>query len=176
MITIYGKGSHGKVIADALNGRECRFTDDADGTRPDGDFIVGVGDNRVRERLGGTVTVMHQTAIVSPLAAIGQGVFVAARAFVGPGANVAAGVIVNTGAIVEHDCRIGPFAHVASGVVLGGGVEIGRGALVGAGAVVKPWTKIGDWAVVGCGAVVVSDVPAGETWVGVPARPVIGKL
>ncbi|MBE3120403.1 MAG: acetyltransferase, partial [Candidatus Atribacteria bacterium] len=43
-------------------------------------------------------------------------------------------------------------------------------------ATVKQGITIGNRAVIGCGAVVVDDIPAGETWVGVPARPLVGKL
>ena len=42
--------------------------------------------------------------------------------------------------------------------------------MLGTGAVVTPGRTIGDWAEVGAGAVVVTDVPAGVTAVGVPAR------
>jgi acetyltransferase-like isoleucine patch superfamily enzyme len=38
------------------------------------------------------------------------------------------------------------------------------------GATIKPHVTIGDGARIGQGAAVVRDVPAGETWVGVPAR------
>lgn len=45
-----------------------------------------------------------------------------------------------------------------------------RGASIGAGAVILCGVTIGEWAMVGAGAVVVSDVPAGATVVGNPAK------
>jgi acetyltransferase-like isoleucine patch superfamily enzyme len=42
--------------------------------------------------------------------------------------------------------------------------------MVGAGAVVLPGVTIGEGATVGAGAVVTDDVPAGQVWLGVPAR------
>jgi acetyltransferase-like isoleucine patch superfamily enzyme len=50
------------------------------------------------------------------------------------------------------------------------GVVIGAGAWLGAGVKVLDGVHIGDRAIVGAGAVVRSDVPAGATAVGIPAR------
>jgi acetyltransferase-like isoleucine patch superfamily enzyme len=41
---------------------------------------------------------------------------------------------------------------------------------IGAGAVILPGIRLGAGCTIGAGAVVTKDVPAGETWVGVPAR------
>ncbi|MDP2857056.1 MAG: acyltransferase [Bacillota bacterium] len=53
-----------------------------------------------------------------------------------------------------------------------GPVHIGENVLIGANATVLAGVTIGDGAVVGAGAVVVSDIPAGAFYAGVPARPV----
>ena len=174
MIYIHGKGGHGRVVAEAW-GNEYRFTDDADGTRPppDAHWICAIGKNASRKSIGaGNVPVLHRTAFVAGdiCYLIGMGVYVGARAVVNFGATLGDGCIVNTGAIVEHDCWVGDFAHIAPGAILCGNVKIGEGVLVGAGAVVKQGLSIGAWAVIGCGAVVTHDIPAGETWAGVPAR------
>jgi acetyltransferase-like isoleucine patch superfamily enzyme len=50
-------------------------------------------------------------------------------------------------------------------------VQIGAGAYLGSGVTVREGLKIGDAAVIGMGSVVTRDVPAGEVWLGVPARP-----
>lgn len=72
---------------------------------------------------------------------------------------------------VEHDCVIGDFVTFAPAVRCNGDIRIGDGAYVGAGAVIRQGLAIGAGATVGMGAVVTRDVPAGETWVGNPARP-----
>src|SRR5207248_2299483 len=79
-------------------------------------------------------------------------------------------VIVNTSATVDHDCRIGSYAHVAPGANLCGGVTVGEGVLVGTGAKLLPNCSVGEWATIGAGAVVVGDIPAGAVARGVPAR------
>lgn len=116
------------------------------------------------------ITVVHPAAVVSPSAEVGRGCLIFAGAVVNAGARIGRNVIVNTGAVVEHDCRIADHAHVATGARLAGNVEVGAGAHIGIGAAIREGTMIGADALVGAGAVVVSDVPAGSTVVGVPAR------
>jgi acetyltransferase-like isoleucine patch superfamily enzyme len=59
---------------------------------------------------------------------------------------------------------------VGSGARLAGGVTVGTGAYLGAGCLVREGCTIGPWALVGMGAAVTRDIPAGQVWVGVPAR------
>ena len=51
----------------------------------------------------------------------------------------------------------------------GADIKIGKNVWLGAHVVVLPGVEIGDSAVIGAGAVVTKCVPAGESWVGVPA-------
>src|SRR5437870_2600887 len=55
------------------------------------------------------------------------------------------------------------------------GVTTEAGAFLGARATVLPNLTVGKEAEVAAGAVVISDVPAGETVMGVPARPRGGR-
>lgn len=50
------------------------------------------------------------------------------------------------------------------------GIKVCRGASIGAGSVILPGITIGAGAMIGAGSVVTKDVPAGELWVGNPAR------
>ena len=52
-------------------------------------------------------------------------------------------------------------------------LTIGRGAYIGANATILLGCSIGEMAIVGAGALVTKPVPAHETVVGVPARPVV---
>ncbi|MBE4718284.1 MULTISPECIES: NeuD/PglB/VioB family sugar acetyltransferase [unclassified Pseudarthrobacter] len=71
-----------------------------------------------------------------------------------------------------HDDDVADFATFAAGVSLGGGVRIGRAAYLGLNCSVRERTSVGAYATVGMGAAVLSNVPDGETWVGVPAHPI----
>jgi acetyltransferase-like isoleucine patch superfamily enzyme len=51
-------------------------------------------------------------------------------------------------------------------------VILKKGCRVGSHSVVMPGVTIGENAVIGAFSFVTQSVPSGETWVGVPARPV----
>jgi maltose O-acetyltransferase len=55
-----------------------------------------------------------------------------------------------------------------------GEVRIGERAMVGAGTIVLPGVEIGADAQIAANSLVAEDVPPGETWAGVPARPIGG--
>jgi len=200
-LVIYGAGGHAKVVLDAARRAGwdvARVLDDAPrvgqilgvsvaaatptevaavagaGLRA----IVGIGDNRARERIAAGLaaagvefaTVVHPSAVVGESVVLEPGAFLAAGAIVNPDSRIGAHSIVNTGASVDHDCVVGPFVHLGPGVHLCGGVTVGIGTLVGVGACATPYVGIGEWAVVGAGAAVVGAVGPGEQVVGVPAR------
>jgi acyl-[acyl carrier protein]--UDP-N-acetylglucosamine O-acyltransferase len=73
---------------------------------------------------------------------------------------------------VGHDAYIGPDCELAPGVVVCGHARLGRRVRVGVNASILPFVKVGDDARIGAGSVVTKDVPAGETWVGNPARAI----
>ncbi|MBI1368145.1 MAG: acetyltransferase [Planctomycetes bacterium] len=197
-LIIYGAGDHGRVVADAAAaaGWHVRgFLDDRIATDTtigpfrvigsgdqvgefDARIIVAVGDNAARCRCvaallhaGANITsVVHPSAQVSPSAVIEAGVFIGPLAVVNAESVIDGGAIINSGAIVEHHNRIGSATHVAPGAVLTGRCTVGARALIGARAVLLPGLCVGDDAIVGAGAVVTSDVPAGATVRGNPAR------
>lgn len=116
--------------------------------------------------------LVDPTAVVSPHATIGSGFVAFPHTFVSTNAKLGAQCHLNVGAAVSHDCAVGDFVTLSPGVMLNGSVTVGDNVFFGTRAVVLPGCTVGDGAVVGAGAVVTSDVPARQTWVGVPARPV----
>ena len=142
---------------------------------------VAIGDNPMRRdeaarlaSVGPLATIVHPRASVAASARVGPGCLITAQCVVGPMAELGEGAIVNHGAVVDHDCRIGAWAHIAPGVKLGGAVQVGETALVGAGSTVLRNLRVGTGATLGAGAVLLQDLPDGEAWAGVPARPLRG--
>ncbi|NLB74776.1 MAG: acetyltransferase, partial [Firmicutes bacterium] len=48
-------------------------------------------------------------------------------AIVNAGTVVGQHAILNTGCTIDHDCKIGSYAHISPGVNLAGGVTVGEG-------------------------------------------------
>ena len=117
----------------------------------------------------------HATAIVAASSTIGEGSVILHGAIIQPNTIIGRHVLVNTAASIDHDNRIGDFAHISPHVTLCGHVEVGEGTHIGAGAVVIPKVKIGKWTTVGAGTVVLHDVGDNVTVVGNPARILPGS-
>lgn len=120
-----------------------------------------------RDRLA---TVIHPSAQVGAGCVVGAGSVLLAQVVLTADATLGAHVIVMPHTVITHDDVIGDFATLTSGVRLGGGVVVEDGAYLGAGCMVRPYLRVGTRSLVGMGSVVLTDVPAGQVWVGNPAR------
>lgn len=82
------------------------------------------------------------------------------------------------GIVIHARCRIGDRVHISQGVTLGGRSGlidvpiIEDDVHIGAGAKILGPVVVGRGAKIGANAVVVDNVPAGATFVGIPARNV----
>lgn len=143
-------------------------------------FILGIGDNNLREKVASAVlkkderllSIIHPCAVLAQRVEVGKGTFIAAQATVNPLARVGDYAILNTGCIVEHECQIGNGAHVAPGAVLAGDVKIGKRSFIGANAVIKEGISIGNDVIIGAGSTIISDVADGKKMVGNPGREI----
>ncbi len=141
--------------------------------------IVGAGPAAQRRALaeqvlalgGELATILHPAAVLSALATIGEGSFLAAGAVVGAHATLGRCVTVNAGATIDHDNVLGDGVSISPGVHLAGFVRCEQDAFVGVGASVAPGVTIGARALVGAGAVVIREVPADARVAGNPAKP-----
>ncbi|RST31378.1 N-acetyltransferase [Sphingomonas ginkgonis] len=135
-------------------------------------------------------------ATIGPRTRVWQFSVVLAGAAIGADCNLNAHTLVEGGARIGDRVTLKCGVYVWDGVQLGDDVFCGPnatftndrrprsrqrpeaflstivedGASIGAGAIILPGLRIGARAIIGAGAVVTRDVPAGETWVGNPAR------
>jgi UDP-3-O-[3-hydroxymyristoyl] glucosamine N-acyltransferase len=73
---------------------------------------------------------------------------------------------------IGHNVSLGRGCVVAAHVGFSGSVKAGDGVQFGGQAGLADHLKLGAGARIAAGAGVISDVPAGETWAGYPARPI----
>ncbi len=101
---------------------------------------------------------------------LGQGCFFERRVGIGPDCTIGDFVIIHSLAILGHDITIGDYSHISCFSFIGGGAKIGAGVTLHPHATILPGMVIGDGATIGAGSVVVSNVPAGMTVFGNPAK------
>jgi UDP-3-O-[3-hydroxymyristoyl] glucosamine N-acyltransferase len=73
---------------------------------------------------------------------------------------------------IGHNVRLGRGCLLAAMTGISGSCIVGDGVAFGGGAGIADHIKIGDRARVAADAGVMRDIPAGEMWVGTPAKPV----
>ncbi|CAL9557496.1 UDP-3-O-(3-hydroxymyristoyl)glucosamine N-acyltransferase [Actinosynnema sp. ALI-1.44] len=115
-------------------------------------------------------TVVHPAASVPEGASLGPGAVLLAGTVVTTPLRLGAHVVAMPHVLVTHDDEVGDGVTFAGRAALGGAVRVGESAYLGQGSCVREGVTIGAGAVVGMGSVVLTDVPAGEVWVGNPAR------
>lgn len=72
---------------------------------------------------------------------------------------------------IGHNGRIGRACIICGMSGLAGSVTLGDGVTLAGGVRIADNRTIGPGATIGGGSGVMSDIPAGETWIGYPARP-----
>lgn len=165
----------------AINGNDVlAFADFVADAASDKRICLAVANTNVRGKLAAQCeeagldffSVRHHSMVMMDDVEIGEGALFSPFTTVTSNVRIGRHFHCNLYSYVEHDCVIGDFVTFAPGVRCNGNVTIGDGAYIGAGAMIRQGLSIGAGAIVGMGAVVTKDVPAGETWVGNPARSI----
>ena len=115
------------------------------------------------------------------------------KATIGADCVIHAGVHIHDEVVIGDRCLIQAMAFIPNGVTIGDDVFVGpavvftnnrnltepwemsrtiikNGVKIGANATIIAGVTLGEGCVIGAGAVVTKDVPAGELWVGNPAK------
>lgn len=197
-IVIIGTSGHGKVVANIakLNGYdEILFLDDDESKKSCGkykvigtskeitkyrdyDFIIAIGNNRIREKISDTLgkenikqtVLIHPSAVIDETAIIKEGTVVMANAVINASVQIGRSCIINTASSMDHDCIINDFVHISPGVHVAGTVTIGRNTWIGIGSTVINNLEICANSIIGAGSTVIKDIKEEGTYIGSPAE------
>ena len=115
-------------------------------------------------------TIIAPDARISPLCEIGEGSVIYGYVSISVNCRIGKGVLLNGRVSVGHDVEIGDYTAIMVGTAISGGCKIGNETNIGGHAFIIPKKKIGDGATVAAGSVVFTDVKAGTTVLGNPAK------
>ena len=149
-------------------------------TYPDVRLVVCVGRGTAREAIVHRLTmfrvgperyasVVHPQSSIAPDTQLGVGCILLAGVVATADVTIGDHVVAMPNVTMTHDDVVRDYATLCAGVSLGGDVAVGRASYLGMNASVRQGVRVGERAVLGMGAVLVSDLPEGQTWVGVPA-------
>lgn len=113
---------------------------------------------------------LHAPDVTLTDAVLGEGTIIFAGSRVAVGARIGRNVLINYNVVIGHDTLIGDHSVVSPGASLGGRIHGGEGVTYGIGSSMLQGRSAGDWAVLASGSCAWTDIPSGETAIGVPAR------
>ena len=147
-------------------------------------FVICAGSGGARRRIadrlaalgigpGRFATIIHPTVAMSSSCRIGSGSILLAHVTLAADVTVGEHVVVMPQAVLTHDDVVDDYVTLCAGAVLGGTVRVESGAYLGMNSSVRQGLRVGRNAVLGMGSVLLQDLPAEQTWVGVPATRMI---
>lgn len=129
-------------------------------------------------------TRIWQFCVIFPDCKIGENCNICANVLIenqvsiGNNVTVKSGVQLWDGVLLEDDVFIGPNVTFTNDIFPRSGnkeftirqTRVCKGASIGANCTILPGVMIGEDSMVGAGSVVTKDIPAGEIWLGNPAK------
>lgn len=143
----------------------------------DEEFVCALAFPAVKKKVVGQLvekgakfaTLIHPSAMLHAYCTIGEGVVITPNSVISANAMVGDYASI-LGSSVAHDASVGEWSTLSGKCALNGHVQCGKMVYMGCGVLVAPSKKIGDGATVGIGSVVISNVKAGTTVFGNPAK------
>lgn len=172
-IAIIGAGGHAKVICDTILAKsEFEIVGFVDSIVPVGTiimndfkvileqkklenlksyadfFIVGIGNNKIREELFNKLktflkpaTIIHPTAVIASNAVINPGTVCLAKSIISANCTVGENTIINAGSIIDHESKIGNNVHISIGTLVGSNSIIGNNLTTSIGQIFSSFSK-----------------------------------
>ena len=109
-------------------------------------------------------------AFVNPHTKVGKGCVFYGNAIVSVNCTIGDGVLCNQGVDIGHDAVIGDYTTIMPYSGISGYCKIGSEVNIGGHAFIVPGKKVGDNATIAAGSIVFSNVKAGTTVLGNPAK------
>jgi sugar O-acyltransferase (sialic acid O-acetyltransferase NeuD family) len=125
---------------------------------------------KILERGGIFITMIHQTARIGTNVHIGKGCYIGAFTTIAADAYIDDYNFIQSYTIIGHDVQIKKWNRIDSYVMCVGGTKIGEGCMIHTNAVLNHNVEVGDGAHVGACSFVINSVPEGATVFGNPAR------
>lgn len=149
--------------------------------QPNDIFFNSIGDvaakkkciNKILDRGGEFITLIHPTATVSEGSKVGKGCMIAARVGIGVESSVGDFCLIQDNAIIGHDVHVGDFCRIDCNVVLIAGVKLDDGVCVHTSSVINHNVHIGENAMVGALSFVIRNVKPGMAVQGNPAKRIV---
>lgn len=156
---------------------------------PDAVFTCAISNPHVREKLAARIqaagrafaSLIHPGVAYSRWVTFGDGCIVCVGSSLTTNIRLGKQIQINPGCTVGHDVIMGDCCTLLPGARISGAVQMGKRVTVGAGAVILNGSPdapilIGDDVVIGASACVTGPVEAGNTVVGIPARPLVKRI
>lgn len=153
-------GSH-STVTHTLMGKDCRLSAGARVGEVGFGYVTGPDGARRVPQLGRVV--LEDRVDIGANSAVDRGAL--GDTVIGTGTKI------DNLAQIAHNCQLGRDVFIVSQVGISGSCKIGDGAILAGQAGVADHVTIGAGAVINAKAGVMKDVPAGEQWGGLPARP-----
>lgn len=116
-------------------------------------------------------THVNSHAVLGTTITVGAGSIILAGTVATSDVRIGHHVVLMPRVVLTHDDVLEDYATLAAGSALAGTVHVGAEAYLGTNSTVRENLSIGRGAVLGMAAALITNLPAGETWAGNPARP-----